>query len=232
MSATRYCFANLLLCLSLAAHSGWSQNAPAAPADTAGFNNWAYGRAADRYYLGELVKADGTRLAVYLPVKSVGYAYQLHYFTKRSATDATGEHHKLDMAQVRSMTVRGRTSEAVIRPDGKPLGILAVRVLQGPIDLLTHAEPRSIPIPIFAGVGVAMPILGIPLSDKNNWYLRRNGVMTEMKRGDFASRMSQYVFDYPELAAKVAAKQPGFEQRDVPAIIAEYNRFKSQPAAK
>lgn len=221
-------FATTLLILSAAlALPSQAQPAPnATPADTAGYVKGGYHKFTDRFYLGTLTKADGTEIQAYLPSTRTGYERLIDYFPPLLVKGEMRHRHTLKMKALRGMTVHGRVYETV-QKKGKNTKIMALHLLDGPISLSTYAEPRVIPIPIPLGVGVAMPILGIPISDKNHWYLRRNGVCTEMTRAGFAELMSAYLFDNPELAAKVARREPGYAHRNTPTIIAEYNRTKA-----
>lgn len=212
--------------------TGWAQSSPSPtlPADTTGHTKGGYGKYIDRFYLGTLTKMDGTVIAAYLPSKRVGYERLIDYFLTAPAQGSWGGRHTLKMKKIRSMAVHGREYE-VVQLNGKNTKIMAMRLLDGPISLLIYAEPRSIPIPIALGVGVAMPILGINLSDKNHWYLRRSGgALTEIRRARFGQLMSSYLQDNPALASKVAHQELHYQYNDTPAIVAEYNR--SGPPSK
>ena len=43
---------------------------------------------------------------------------------------------------------------------------------------------------------------------------------------NFAATMSAYLFDNPELAAKVAQQEPNYLHQNTPSIITEYNQAK------
>jgi hypothetical protein len=202
------------------------QTLPSAASDTTGHMRYSYGRRPDRFYLGTLIKVDGTEIIAYLPTRYVGYERDVEYFLPPLAFGDLRHRHTLKMKEVKSMAVRDRRYET-IQERGKNTDILALNLFDGPIALSVYAEPRAVPIPIPLGVGVAMPILGINLADKNHWYLHRNGVCTEMPKGKFAELMSAYLVDNPELAGKVARKETNYQHADTPAIVAEYNRAKA-----
>ncbi|MGI4874096.1 MAG: hypothetical protein ACRYFX_23295 [Janthinobacterium lividum] len=205
--------------------------ATVAATDTAGYMKGGYHKFLDRFYFGTLTKTDGTEIHAYLPSQRIGYERIIDYFLTPPGRGEWNHRHTLKMKKIRSMAVHGRVYETVQRR-GKNTKIMALHLLDGPISLSTYAEPRSIPVPIPLMAGAAIPILAIPISNKNHWYLRRNGVCTEITRAHFAQLMSAYLFDNPELAAKVTRQQPGYQHRDTPAILAEYNRAKSNSSGQ
>lgn len=107
--------------------------------------------------------------------------------------------------------------------------MLALHLFDGPISLAMYAEPRAIPLPIPLPLGAmtVVPLLRFKLSDKDHWYVSRNGACTEMPRAHFAELMSAYLGDNPGLAGKVARQEAHYQHADTPAIIAEYNRTKA-----
>lgn len=195
-------------------------------ADTAGYVKGGYGKFTDRFYYGTLTKTDGSQVQAYLPAGRLGYERIIDYFPKPPVEQLIGNGRTtVKMKKIKAMTVHGRSYETVQR-QGENTEIMALRVLSGPVDLFAYSQPRVllVPIPLAAGV---MPLAGISLADKLHWYLRRNGVWTEMPRGHFAQLMSSYLVDKPELASKVSSDSSGYRFIDTPAIIAEYNRIKA-----
>lgn len=223
----------LLFCVGLvmsaaAARPAWAQQPAAPAADTVGREKFTYAKGTNRYYWGTLTKADGTQVPAYLPTRHVGYAGRITYFLPPlSVTNELRNRHGINIKEMQAITVRGRQYES-IRLNGKPIDILAVRLLDGPVTLATYAEARAIPLPIPLGAGLPMPIAGFRISDKNHWYLRRDGAWTEIGRADFATALSAYLADAPELAAKVARQEPNYLHLNTPAIIAKYNQLKQQ----
>lgn len=203
------------------------QLTPPVAEDTVGHVEGGYGMAVNRFYLGTLTKTDGTQVYAYMPYGHAGYEKRINYFTPPLSFDNQLRHrHGVKVKDIKSMTVHGRTFKPIELPGKKP-SVLALHLLEGPIALATYAEPRAIPIPIPLVVGLPMPIVNLNISDKNHWYLYRNGVWTEIRRAGFAETMSAYLFDNPELAGKVARQEPNYLHRDTPAIITEYNRAKT-----
>lgn len=214
------------LIFSLVAHKGIAQIRYAPEADTTGHVKGIYGKGTDRYYYGTLTKIDGTVIRAYLPASRTGYEREIDFFFGAPAQMQSDKRFTVKIKDIKSMTVHGRVYEAVSLQKKSP-EVLALDVLDGPVSLALYAEPRALPIPIPLGVGAAMPIVGIGISDKNHWYLRQNGVWAEITRVNFAQRMSAYLVDDHELAGKVLRGETGYQQADTPAIIAEYNRKKS-----
>ena len=180
-----------------------------------------------QYRMGTLTLVDGTSITGYMPCNLAGYGRKLLYFLPPLSIDAQLRHpHALSISKIKQLAVHGRLYETVQR-QGKNTDILALHLFEGPIALAMYSEPRAIPLPIPLGLGLAMPILNIKISDKDHWYLSRNGVCTEMPRAHFAELMSAYLFDNPELAGKVARQEPTYLHANTPAIVAEYNRAKT-----
>lgn len=69
---------------------------------------------------------------------------------------------------------------------------------------------------------------------KNTFGMKSDGTFTELTGLKFllkfAKNMAAYVADEPELAAKIAAKTPGYLgiDRDIESIIVEYNQLKKE----
>lgn len=155
----------LVLCtalfLSLAARTGWAQQATAPAADTAGYEAFTYAKGADRYYLGILPKADGTQVPAYPPTRHVGYKGRITYFLPSlSVTDAR-RRRSINVKKIKRMEVRGRSCESIAL-NGKPIDVLAVQLLDGLVTLATIALAQAIPIPIPLGIGLPLLVVGIP----------------------------------------------------------------------
>ncbi len=183
-----------------------------------------------RYRMGTITKEDGTTITGYMPCNLVGYGGgKLIYYMPPLSIDAQLRHrHTIKIPEIKQMAVHGRLYETVQR-EGKNIDILALQLFDGPISLAMYAEPRAIPLPLPIPMGAytAVPVLHIKISNKDHWYLRRNGVCTEMPRAHFAELMSAYLVDKPELAGKVARQEPSYLYANTPAIITEYNRAKA-----
>jgi hypothetical protein len=219
--------AGLLLSMAITRMSQ-AQQVTALAADTAGHNIFTYAKGTDRYYLGTLTKADGTQLSAYLPTQRIGYKGRFSYFLPPlSIANELRHRRSINVKKVKQMEVRGHSYEAVLL-NGKPIDVLAVKLLEGPITLATIAMARAIPVPIPLGAGLPMPIVGIPLSNLNLWYLRRNEGWIQIRRANFATTLSAYLSDEPELAAKIARQEPNYSYINMPSIISEYNTLRSR----
>ena len=183
-----------------------------------------------QYRMGTITQVDGTTITGYMPCNLAGYGGgKLIYYLPPLSIDSQLRHpHTIKISKIKQMAVHGRLYETVQRK-GKNIDILALRLFEGPISLSMYTEPRAIPvpIPIFMGSYTSVPLLNIKISNKDHWYLRLNGVCTEMPRARFAEQMSAFLLDNPELAGKVARQEPNYLYANTPAIIAEYNQAKA-----
>ncbi|MGI4866374.1 MAG: hypothetical protein ACRYFZ_20780 [Janthinobacterium lividum] len=208
---------------------GWAQILPP-PSDT-DTTSHTNDSGLVQYRMGTITQVDGTTIKAYMPCNLNGYGGgKLIYFMPPLSIDAQLRHpHTIKIPKIKQMAVHGRLYETV-QLQGKSTDILALHLFDGPISLAMYAEPRAIPIPLpvaqLVGVNAAMPILSIKRSNKDHWYLTRNGVCTEMPRAHFAELMSAYLFDNLDLAGKVARQEPNYLHANTPTIIAEYNQAK------
>ncbi|UOQ99982.1 hypothetical protein MUN81_10885 [Hymenobacter sp. 5317J-9] len=183
-----------------------------------------------RYRMGTLTRVDGTTIQGYMPCNRIGYGGgKLRYFMPPLSIDAQLRHpHTIKMDEIQRIDVYGRLYEPM-RLKGKAPDVLALHLVEGPISLAVYVEPRTLPLPLpLPMVGyTAVPLLNFKLSDKDHWYVRRDGICTEIPRAHFAELMSAYLADNPELAGKVARQEPHYLHADTPAIVAEYNRART-----
>jgi hypothetical protein len=207
-------YATLLLALPCVSAFG---QAPLPATDTAGYVKGGYHKFTDTFRLGELTKADGTKITAYLPSTRMGYERILDYFETPPGQKPHAERHTLPMKQVRAMSVHGLYYEN-LGDHGKPAKVMALRVLAGPTDVFTYAQPKMLPVPM-PGVGALL----VNAYTNNHWYLRRNGEITELRRGKFAEQLSAYIADYPELARLVAGGETNYGYRNTLTIMNEYN---------
>ncbi|MGI4736685.1 MAG: hypothetical protein ACRYG7_16045 [Janthinobacterium lividum] len=224
MKVVYYTVFALLLAATL---PGWAQLLPPPSAtDTTSRTNEG---GLVQYRMGSITQVDGTTITGYMPCNLAGYGGgKLIYFLPPLSIDAQLRHrHTIKIPKIKQMAVHGRLYETV-QQRGKNTDILALHLFEGPISLAMYTEPRAIalPLPIPMGAFTAVPLLRIKISDKDHWYLSRNGVCTKMPRAHFADLMSAYLFDNPDLAGKVARQEPHYLHANTPTIIAEYNRAK------
>lgn len=195
-------------------------------ADTTGYEKRKLGTVSDRFYWGTLRKVDGTEIHAFLPTRYPGYEVVIDYFSTPPANGEWNSRQSLKIDKCVSMEVRGRVYETV-QHKNKNTKIMALRVVEGPVSLFTYVEARQIFLPIPLGVGLATPLLGIPISGKNHWYVRRKGVWTEIPRSQFSRVMMSYLSDAPDLAAKVGNSTSGYLYNDMIYIVNEYNKIES-----
>ncbi len=186
-------------------------------ADTTGYVKGGYHKFTDTFRWGELSKTDGTKITAYLPSTRMGYERILDYFETPPGQKPHAQRHTLPMKQVRSMSVHGRYYENLWHK-GKPTKVMALRVLAGPTDVFTYAQPKYLPVPI-PGAGALL----VNAYTHNHWYLCRNGETTELIRSKFAKQLSSYLADYPELAQQVANGEANYGYRNTLAIMNAYN---------
>ena len=183
-----------------------------------------------QYRMGTISLVDGTSITGYVPSSRNGYGGgSLYYFMPPLSIDAQLRHrHTVKITKIKQMDVHGRLYKTM-QHEGKNIDVLALHLFDGPISLAMYTEPRAIPIPLPIPVGSAImaPLLNIKISDKDHWYLTRNGVCTEIPRAHFAEQMSAYVADNADLAGKIARQEPNYLHANTPAIIAEYNGAKA-----
>jgi hypothetical protein len=191
---------------------------PTSPTDTVGYVKGGYHKFTDTFRLGELTKADGTKLTAYLPSTRMGYERILDYFETPPGQKPHAARHTLPMKQVHCMSVYGRYYEN-LGDDGAPAKVMALRVLAGNTDVFTYAQPKMLPVPV-PGVGALL----VNAYTNNHWYLRRNGEITELRRGKFAEQLSAFLADYPELARRVANAETNYGYRNTLTIMNEYNK--------
>jgi hypothetical protein len=217
----------IISALLLSTLPGWAQLLPP-PSDT-DTTSHTNDSGLVQYRMGSITQEDGTTITGYMPCNLAGYGGgKLIYFLPPLSIDAQLRHpHTIKITKIKQMAVHGRLYETV-QLRGKNTDVLALHLFEGPISLAMYTEPRAIPIPLPIPMGmlIAQQLLNIKLSDKDHWYLRRNGVCTEMPRAHFAELMSAYLFDNPGLAGKVARQEANYLHVNTPTIIAEYNQAK------
>lgn len=209
------------LCLLWFVLSAQGQGLPTVP-DTAGYVHGGYGKFTDTFYLGHFTTTDSTRVRAYLPATRYGYERAIDYFETPPGVKPHPKRYSLNIIQVHTMRVRGRYYENLFVED-ESLDVLALRLLAGPVELFTYVEPRSVPVPMPLP-GAAVLVAGVAYTN-THWYLRRNGQVTTVRRGQFAQQLSAYFADCPALAQAVAREDEHHRFRDLPPLVDEYNRY-------
>jgi hypothetical protein len=220
-------YSTTLVLVLASALPGWAQFRPP-PSATDTTSHTIDGGAA-QYRMGTITQVDGTTITAYVPANLNGYGGSLFYFMPPLSIDAQLRHrHLIKISKIKQMDVHGRLYKTM-QHDGKNIDVLALHLLDGPVSLAMYTEPRAIPIPLPIPMGsfMAVALLHIKVSDKDHWYLTRNGECTEILGAHFAEQMSVYLSDNPDLAGKVARQEPNYLQVNTPTIIAEYNQTKA-----
>ncbi|WP_022825219.1 hypothetical protein [Hymenobacter norwichensis] len=180
------------------------------------------------YAPGEVVTPEGKVVQAYFPHSINGFEKTISYYNTHPEVRPFPKPHYISVDKINNMTVRGQYSET-LEMNGKSLHLLAARLVDGPVELFNFAEAKSVPVPIPIPGAMLVPMAGIPYT-KNHWYLRRAGVVTEVKRGKFEEQISEYLKAQPELAAKVKNKDKYYHYQDMVLIISEYNKLTNSPA--
>lgn len=210
---------HLLLSTALfgASVASFAQQAPASSAT----DSTETSRRSD-YAPGEVLTPEGKLVKAYFPHSINGFEKTISYYTTHPEVRPFPKPHYISVDKIKTLTVRGQYSET-LSMNGKSLHLLAARLVDGPVELFNFAEAKSVPLPVPIPGAMLIPVVGIPYT-KNHWYLRRAGVVTEVKRGKFEEQISEYLNTQPELATKVKSKAKDYQYQDMVRIITEYNQ--------
>ena len=176
---------------------------------------------------GSLRLLDGRTIQGYMPIpmRYPGLSADLFYYLAHPQSKPRPKKLKMEITKVHSITAGTHYLETMLLPDdsGPELydpEILAERFVNGPVELFLQADAQQIPVPI----PVAGSILsaGIPYTN-SHFFVRRNGFLMQVSRGSFKEEMSQYLQDYPALAAKVRGGERNYHYRNLISIITEFN---------
>jgi hypothetical protein len=216
-------FLPVLLLLSMSVASQAQQAPTSSPVDSTETS-----RRSD-YAPGEVVTPEGKTVKAYFPHSINGFEKNISYYNAHPEVRPFPKPHYISVDKIKSMTVRGQYSET-LSIHGKSLHLLAARLVDGPVELFNFAEAKSVPLPVPIPGAMLIPVVGIPYT-KNHWYLRRAGVVTEVKRGKFEEQISEYLTAQPDLAAKVKGKAKDYQYQDMVRIVSEYNQQATGPTS-
>ncbi|GAA4002872.1 hypothetical protein GCM10022408_12940 [Hymenobacter fastidiosus] len=174
------------------------------------------------YAPGEVVTPTGQRVKAYFPNSVNGFEKTIAFYYSHPEVRPFPPAKLISVDKIHTMTVRGNHFETLTR-NGKSLHVLAARLVDGPVELFNFAEEKGVPIPIPIPGAMLLPIASIPYT-KNHWYLRRNGELTEVKRGQFVEQLRGYLQDQPALVEKVQQHTKYYQYPDMVHIITEYNQ--------
>jgi len=186
---------------------------------------------------GSLRMLDGRTIQGYVPIpmQYPGLGANLFYYLANPRSKPRPKKLKLEITKVHSITAGTHYLETMLLPDGADSElydpeILAERFVNGPVEVFLQAEAQHIPVPI--PVAGSIMSAGIPYTN-SHFFVRRNGLLMQVDRGSFKDVMSQYLQDYPELAAKVREGEKNYHYRNLISIITEFNAHTgSTPGAR
>ncbi len=162
----------------------------------------AFANAAYHFGYAELTTVAGKVYPVYLPLARYGFSYELPVFQQESDMQRPdAEPKSIPVARVASVHTTDAYLAAVVLA-GRPQSILAVRTVNGPVELFSYVETKRIHM---GGGGLRRSIGYVPKLEKQHWYLRRQGIMTEVAPQSFAQQLAAYFSDDPAVAAGLAA---------------------------
>jgi hypothetical protein len=172
---------------------------------------------------GTLKLMDGKEVQAYLPVFTMypGMDFPFDYYFTRPDVKPTPPRQTARVEDVRSMSAGPYYFETMRLEGQKKAKILAQRMANGPVELFLQAEQQRAPLPIPLPGGILHT--AIPYTN-SHFFVRRSGVLQKVERSAFGSQISQCLFDYSELAAKVARGETGYHYRDLVSIITEFNQ--------
>jgi hypothetical protein len=179
----------------------------------------AFANSAFHFGYAELTTVAGKVYPVYLPLARYGFSGELPVFQQESDMQrADAEPKSIPVAKVTSVHTTDAYLEAVVLA-GKPQAILAVRTVNGPVELFSYVETKRIHM---GGGGLRRSIGYVPKLEKQHWYLRRQGLMTEVAPQSFVQQLTAYFSDDPAVAAGLAAGT--WTYPTLGALVSAYNQ--------
>ena len=180
---------------------------------------------------GTMLLRNGQVVRAYLPTATTrGLEGVVMYYPQvpGSGSGKAARPRSVAAPNVQWLRVGGQYWE-VLRSGKHDDGSLAQRRQTGAVELfLVQASATLIltalgPNPVMSSpAGATLPQLG---PSPASWYLRRPaGPPMLVVPTNFASQVSAFLHDDPELARRVAASQPGYRYDELESIIQQYNR--------
>lgn len=162
----------------------------------------AFANATYHFGYAELKTVAGKVYPVYLPLARYGFSSELPVFQQESdMRRADAEPKSIPVAKVASVHTIDAYLEAVVLA-GKLQSIVAVRTVNGPVELFSYVESKRIHL---WSDGLRRSIGYVPKLEKQHWYLRRQDLMTEVAPQSFVQQLTTYFSDDPAVAAGLAA---------------------------
>jgi hypothetical protein len=180
-----------------------------------------------RYAWGTAMLRSGKVLHAYLPAGGAGTEGMVAYYLNPPAATPgrRARPQLLPVQEVQWLRVQGQYSELLKASPGDNV-FLATRRAAGELELFVV---QYVP-PVVVNLLGSTPVLSSPASAKasqgtTTWYLRRApaaAVLIEPQR--FASQVPAFLAKDPELARRVAAREPGYGPADLEKLVHQYNQ--------
>jgi len=178
----------------------------------------------------------GARLRAYLPAGVAGlptYFTLPYYLTPPDQGSPLPKAKHLKISQVQWMLVRGQYFEALpANPTQHTPNQLAARLVTGSVELFVVKLP-SLRVSFLS----SSPVLSAPISttagellpEGVSYYLRRPGQPAlQLAASEFASQVSAFLADDPELARRIRAGQAGYRLAELPSLVQQYNQYQAR----
>jgi hypothetical protein len=208
------------LALTLAAQPACAQAAPAAPAAEAlasavyGFDKATVLAVTDKTY------------QVYVPLNGYGFSRELPLFPNEGAMrQFNAEPQLMAVDRVQSVQTSGAYLEHMVL-NGKRQHVLALRTANGPVELFSYTEAKRIHMAA-RGAGLQKNIGYVPNPTRQHWYLRRQGVLTEVQQASFAQQLATYFQDDPATVASLTSGATPYQA--LTPLVEAYNQRHPAP---
>ena len=172
----------------------------------------------------ELVTVSGKTFHVFVPLNRYGFSHELPIFRQVSDMRQLSAQPQA-MVVDKVLTVRTRTTylEQMVLA-GKSQHVLAVRTVEGPVELFSYIETKRIHMAA-RGTGLEQNTGYVPNLQKQHWYLRRQGVLTEVQPRGFGPQLTEYFSDDPATVAALSSQQAVYQ--DLSPLVAAYNQHRA-----
>ncbi|TGE19726.1 hypothetical protein [Hymenobacter elongatus] len=175
-------------------------------------------------------------MLAYFPVDCIGFQETIGYFRSNPEVRPFPKMQYIKVDKLRSATIRGHYHENM-RESGRA-DVLALRALEGPVQLFVMSGTAADNVPLLTMVPVlslvaGAAVLGGSAIERNLWFVRRApGPLMPVSRSAFRTQMSGFTADCPALSGPIAAGAEGYRYGDMVRIVQRYNNFitsKAQP---
>jgi hypothetical protein len=195
--------------------------AQVAPGASETFANAVYG-----FGRASVLAVTGKTYQLYVPLNRYGFSHELPVFQQESdmrRLDAQPQAMAVDRVQS-VQTSQSYLEHMVIA--GKRLHLLALRTANGPVELFSYTETKRIHMAA-RSVGLEQNTGYVPYPQKQHWYLRRQGVLTEVQRENFAPQLAAYFQDDPATVASLTGGSVVYQ--NLTPLVEAYNQRHPAP---